>query len=182
MIVAVDIDGVLRDIITKINEVYKREYPSHNIKEIKEWGLHKSYPIGHGIYHFVFEKHAKEIFTYAKPYDYAVEFCRRLRYSAGYLILCSTQSLKCQKYTLEWLDLNNFEYDTIAFTTNKEIIRCDILLDDGVHNLEAIRSSGNETIPICFDRPWNKKWEGKRVSGYKEFIELVEDWEQQISR
>jgi len=53
----------------------------------------------------------------------------------------------------------------------KDVLRGDIMLDDGLHNLLPC----NSDWPVVFDQPWNRDTdELLRVSTWKEFYSLVE--------
>lgn len=41
-----------------------------------------------------------------------------------------------------------------------------VLIDDAEHNLKAWRAAGG--IAVCFDRPWNQKWDGMRMKAWSE--------------
>ena len=55
----------------------------------------------------------------------------------------------------------------MSFAKDKRVIAGDILIDDGIHNLEA---SVDTEIPICFNQPWNKEWKGLRINKLEELI------------
>ena len=56
------------------------------------------------------------------------------------------------------------------FTQDKSEFIGDYLLDDCTANLERIRQERN-SIPVCFDQPWNQDWKGLRVESYNKFLE-----------
>ena len=171
MRVAIDIDGVLRDFTNAVKTVYLGEFPHHKVEEITEWGIHKFYPIGEGIYDFVFKLHAEEIFTKAQAYRGAAAFMRVLKARKHEVWVVTSQPMGQEPFTLQWLRDNGIVYDSIAFTVNKPVVDCDIFLDDGTHNLTAIRDAGK--FAVAFDRPWNSGWTGLRVKSYKGFTDLL---------
>lgn len=172
MTIAVDIDGVLRDFVSALIESYKKDFPGHEVQPVTEWGLEKFFPIGKGIYSYAFTERRVEVFEKAKPYDKAKEFVAELRRRGHHVCLLTTQPRANEHLTLNWLVLMGIEYDSIVFSSRKDLFRFDVLLDDAEHNLRAVRSAGARAI--CFDRPWNQKWDGERVTSYEEFLKLIE--------
>lgn len=74
---------------------------------------------------------------------------------------------------LEWLRRNMpyFDLANLISCHRKDLIRGDMLLDDGPHNIEPFMKVGHAVV---FDRPWNKDVEGHaRVHSWKEFLEYV---------
>jgi 5'(3')-deoxyribonucleotidase len=71
------------------------------------------------------------------------------------------------KHNLPFLDINK----QLIFTGAKHLINADIMIDDGVHNLENF-----EGIKILFKRPWNEKDEPKFK--YHKFRFVVSSWDQ----
>lgn len=62
----------------------------------------------------------------------------------------------------------HFDRSQIILASNKSLIRADLLLDDGPHNLEAFPS-----ISIAFDRPWNRDWDGPRVHDWQFVVNAI---------
>lgn len=171
MRVAIDIDGVLRNFTGSVGKVYAREFPDHKVEPITEWGIHKFFPIGEAIYDFVFKAHAEEIFTKAEAYRGAATFMRTLKARKHEVWIVTSQPAGQEGYTIQWLRDNGIVYDSIAFTNSKPVVDCDIFLDDGTHNLTAIRDAGK--FAVALDRPWNSGYTGLRVKTYREFLDLL---------
>lgn len=172
MTVSIDVDGVLRDFTGKTEEVYKKHYTNHQVITRDVYDFSKWFPIGKKIYKFAFEDHVKEIMLEADAYPKASNFMRYLKNKGHKVIIVSSQpNENCEKYTIKWLQKNNIKHDEIHFTSNKEDINFDVHLDDSTEKLQKIQASGK--IAVCFDRSWNKDWDGHRVHSYEEFIELL---------
>jgi guanylate kinase len=61
--------------------------------------------------------------------------------------------------------------ENILLGTRKDLVRLDILLDDGAHNI----SHSPATYPVLFRKPWNKHLSGLlSVNTYADFLHLVE--------
>ena len=61
--------------------------------------------------------------------------------------------------------------ENILLGTRKDLVRLDILLDDGAHNI----SRSPATYPVLMRKPWNKHLSGLlSVNAYDDFLHLVE--------
>jgi 5'(3')-deoxyribonucleotidase len=170
MVLAIDIDGVLRDFVGSLCRQYHRDFPSHQIKPVTRFGLHEFFPIGPAICDYMYRVRNTEIFRFAEPYPGAVEFLDLLMADGQHVALVTSQPAGTELSTMLWLSENRMIYSSLHFANKKEIVRADILLDDGVVNLE---SAGRKVRAVCFDRPWNKGWRGERVHHYGDFIGLI---------
>lgn len=73
--------------------------------------------------------------------------------------------------TVEWLDRNGVPYRDICFLGRKPEVEADAYIDDGPHNVEALRAAGNDVI--VFDQPYNRHLDGPRAAGWAEVEDLV---------
>lgn len=55
--------------------------------------------------------------------------------------------------TVEWLDQHRIPYRDICFLGAKPEVEADLYIDDGPHNVEALRATGNRVV--VFDAPYN---------------------------
>ena len=172
MKIGIDLDNVIRDFTGKVKQVYFREHPSHKLIREDIYNLVPWFPIGKDINDFVFNKHAREIYLNAPPYKGAINFLHYLRKSNHLTIVTSQPSDLTTELTEMWISKNALPYDKLLFTHDKSEYVGDYLLDDSVGNLERIAEVRN-SIPVCFDHPWNQGWKGLRVYSYGEFLELI---------
>ena len=73
--------------------------------------------------------------------------------------------------TVEWLDRVRIPYRDICFMGDKPEVGADLYIDDGPHNIEALRDTGNRVI--IFDTPYNRHVAGTRARTWKECEQLV---------
>lgn len=115
-IIFIDIDGVLRDICTKIKEVMFKQYQLKPEAE-DDYDFAKWYPsYGEEIYDLLFDKHVKEIFGDAKPFKYAIDnlisIYKKCTYSFNdnrgktKVYLLSKQDDQRKQITNNWLEKN----------------------------------------------------------------------------
>lgn len=79
------------------------------------------------------------------------------------------------RYKFDWIKEKLDFFDTTHFVTgcNKNLYKGDILLDDGIHNIEEFTNGEG----IIFDRPHNRSYKGnaKRVYDWYEFANYILD-------
>ena len=175
MKIKIDVDGVLRDFIWKLQQVYYQDFPSHTMRYVDGWDLKNFFPIGKGIYDYAFRFRAEEIFTEAPPYRGQIEALRRFVDRRGddfSIVIVTTQLGENSEYTRIWLERNRVPYDELIFTKEKSKASGGILLDDAVHNLEEVAKAGQ--IAICQGRPWNRSARFPKVRNMREFLTICE--------
>jgi 5'(3')-deoxyribonucleotidase len=171
--VLIDIDGVLRNYMGYVYELYKREYPEHTVKSVESWSMAEYFPIGEEIYEFIFELHAEEITAKAEPFEGAIESLRG-HLNEFDIAIVSAQNEKGIYGTLEWLAKHKVPVREYHFCFEKENIDGDALLDDAPHNLEAFAGTGR--LAVARKQPWNRGWEGPKVNSVEEFFKYVKDY------
>ena len=85
-----------------------------------------------------------------------------------YIVIVTNQEYLYNKTdTLMWLDNNNIYYDSIIFTSKKNLISGDIVVDDNIQNLDMC----NEIRKVCIDAPFNLN--KHNYEHYKNLYEFV---------
>ena len=77
---------------------------------------------------------------------------------------------------LEWIRRNMpfFNLKNLVSIQRKDLLchgPSDILFDDGPHNLESWSRAGGRAVAM--EHPWNRGWNGERVSTWSDFVDLV---------
>ncbi len=73
--------------------------------------------------------------------------------------------------TVGWLDRASIPYRDICFLGAKPEVEADLYIDDGPHNVDALRASGNRVV--VFDAPYNRHLEGPRAEDWLACEQLV---------
>ena len=179
MIIALDIDGTIRDFIGKLNECYDRDFPNETRTEVvNTWELDKHYSIGVNIYEYAFHNNGYEIMKDANLYNGAYEFILNLMYNLeDHTYLATTQSdWDCVRGTIEWIGNKNIPHSGLFISPDKTLLKADILIDDYHKNLNAWAKTGRKAI--CIERPWNRErtdWH-KNVdfgNGYEGVLDVI---------
>lgn len=183
--IAVDLDGVCRNIHFKLVEEYNKKYHTHfSVEDITDWDLTKTF--GKDIYNFMFEEKGKEIFLDAKPTEDVIEglsFLNKLSFVKEVFIL-TTQPNITRQYAFQWVGEYNLPVNKVIVNPSSRDTKTirekngydfDILIDDSIGNLAPLLVT--HKIPICFVQPWNEKWNELKIFGWQDLIVRMEDTE-----
>ena len=168
-VIAIDMDDTIADLLFDwVGIVNKEENEQVLLSDIKCWNIDKYF------------KCNKKVFSYLK-YDLfrnlsvikgSQDVIKKLvdRYEV-YIVTTATSHTHSLSAKVEWLK-EHFDFiptSNIVLCGNKSIIKADIMVDDGIHNLEVF-----EGRKLLFDAPHNrtcKKFE--RVVSWKEIEQLL---------
>jgi 5'(3')-deoxyribonucleotidase len=158
-IIKVDIDGVLRDMLSTMCSIYNESY-DENIRpcDVNEYDVDKTFTKCNDISGMS----AKKFFFYEFSYHlclhseiiYKAKEAMDMLYDLGYYILIVSyqKDYNSKQYTLEWLHMYDIYYDSICFTDRKDLIYGDIVIDDNPEFLEIC----DESEKILIDAPYNR--------------------------
>lgn len=178
MIVKIDVDGVIRDIISAMCKVYNEKFDGCLcVDDIDDYDVNTNFPkiieeTGRKPTEYFFTDHADKIFeTVSKPFDGVKEGIDLLRKYGHKVVIVTWQfSLKNIKHTLDFLDMYDIKYDDICFTRDKWIVNGDYLIDD---NPEFIMDKKDKSKKIIIDTPYNRHV-SKRVKRVNSLYDAVE--------
>ena len=172
-IIKIDVDGVLRDMLSMMCEIYNKCY-NENIKpeDVKDYDVDVSFPKckevdGISAKYFFFNEYAYEIYNCADVLPKAKEAMDIIHNLGYYIIIVTNQESYLNKHdTLVWLDNKNIYYDSICFTDRKDLVHGDIIVDD---NPEFLDMCDDNEEKILIDAPYNKN-----IDKYQRFNSLYE--------
>lgn len=164
-VLALFVDGLVK----KFNKRFKTNYTP---QDCNQWNLENVF--GPEVWDIV---HKKGFFRDLEPVPGAIEVFQRLYTSGRYdmfIVTASEPSAYMEK--VEWL-----QHYMPFFSIDKHFIACktkdavwgDVLLDDGLHNIQAFIGIGES---IIFNRPHNQHLIGfKRIYDWYEFEFYIEN-------
>lgn len=124
------------------------------------------------------------LYDYLDPVEGAVEGIKTLM-DKGHDIIIATavppSAYDAWGGKVEWTRRNMpfFPIKNLMLAQRKDVIKGDLLLDDGPHNIKAWKKSGQ--YAVVFDCPWNQDVAGdQRVKNWDEFIQLVDRMQHNI--
>lgn len=180
-VLGVDLDGVCADYTVAFAEVVAAEkgcsvadLPAERSWDFQEWGLDElgGFERLHRL--AVLER---RFFRDMPAIDGCAEALWRLS-DAGVWIRIITHRLVVHwghqvavGDTVAWLDANGLPYRDLCFLGRKPEVEADLYVDDAPHNVESLRSAGNQVI--VFDQPYNREVQGLRASTWAQVEEIT---------
>ena len=158
LIFAVDVDAVLRDNLGTMLSLYNKEFKDNKkLEDITQYKTDVSFPrifaeTGVTAQHWFFQDHSDELFLHASPYPHVAEDMKRLRKLGTVVIVTYQKTIKNKLQTLEWLEKNGIGYDSILFTKDKSVLKCDYMIDDNDWNFLG----SNAKYGYLVNEPYNK--------------------------
>lgn len=172
----IDLDGVCADFYTRIAEWYNRDYDDNIVaSEVKAWHLASAFPKAtkEELYSYF---NVLQFWTSLDPLPGCVETMARLKDAGHELVIVTAlprTSTVAAHGKLLWVDehlpfVNGI--DNFVATRRKDLIRGDLLFDDGPHNI--IKYPGTTCV---MDAPYNRKvYSNFRVHSWAGFEKVVE--------
>jgi 5'(3')-deoxyribonucleotidase len=165
MIIAIDLDDTLSDMLPVWLAACNEEYGCNVTKaDILSWNIYEYVPCGKDIYKYL----TPALFRKFHPMPDAIGVTERLAQQHTLLIVssCTPGTFDVKRDWAKWY----FPHiKTFIAASDKHYINCDILIDDGAHNLEGVGIERG----ICFDQPHNQAWQGRRVYNWLEVENIL---------
>lgn len=185
----IDVDGVLRDFVVKMREVFTRDFPGEKILREDIYDLRNWSTLGDRIFPWVTDGvSAREMFVDSYPFEKSLntlkKWMSRPQKEIEFTIVTRQIGDRIE-WTKEWLEKHGIDgripvhYTIDKVAVMKEIIRASqgksqeipfskaVLLDDSPHELDEALKAGADAI--CVDQSWNRDWKGKRIINLSEF-------------
>lgn len=162
--IGVDLDGVVRNLYHPLVELFREEMPNETIKDVQFWDdyrVSKHTSIGDRIYRYWFVDWAAKLYGNAPAYDETVRDLSLLK-SLGHKIhfITAQPNQICELLTLQWIQDEVINYDSIHFTQDKWKVECDCYVDDSPEQLRAYNAHGRISFKLM--QPWNRGFIGSR--------------------
>lgn len=169
--IAIDMDDVLADLVPKWLSVYNKEWDDNLVKEdLLEWDITKFVKpeCGDKIYEIIMRDGFYADLDIISGAQEGVKALQEMDYNIC-IASASPKSAYTDKHNWIKKHFPTINTDNIIFTKNKSLVKADLLLDDGIHNLESFTG-----FKVLFTNPWNKTEERfVRMSEWGEFVSLT---------
>ncbi len=182
MKIAVDVDGVLADVIVAWLDIYNADH--HNSvrkEEVNHWDFFGSLKIDRMEFDRIFElawKNWRAIPPCEERLDQRVKDLNKL----GEVSIVTARSTTSIPNVKAWLNDRMIFYNemiVVDYGPLKSALDYDIFIDDSPLNAKNISKSGK--LVLLYDQPWNRDIEGEgivRVRGFLEAIAAINHLEQ----
>ncbi len=175
MKIALDVDGVLADIILVWINEYNKKYNAVIEKQIIEhWDFWKKLGIDENEFYCQLSNcwsQWKEV----PLMEYDIANAVNKLYSVGIVDIVTARDRESTEYVINWLKHNNIKYNkyvAVPDGRDKANLDYDVFIDDSPHNAVSIISKGKNVL--LYDQPWNKSVTDKKIVRIKKIIEAVD--------
>ncbi len=169
------IEQLLRAWLACVNEKYNRNV---QYDDIVEWNVAKFYPglTYEEVYGAILYD---EFWDTVEPMPYASEALKHIIDMGHEVYIVTATPYESVYGKMKNHLFKHFPYltwDNVIITSHKQLIKGDMLIDDGVHNLE-----GGDYIKVLMTAPNNKSYDAKangmiRVHNWHEIEELIKSF------
>ena len=180
MTILVDMDDTIEQLLAalvrKANERFRR---SVTVDEITDWTIVCAYPglEKRQILELMYEP---GFWDTVEPVPGAADALKYLMDEGHQVYIVTATEFENVPAKMERVLFRYFPFlsrDQVIITGNKQMIRGDVLIDDGIHNLE-----GGEYRKILFTAPYNKDYDAEangmiRVHNWDEILRVIDEME-----
>jgi len=165
----IDVDNVLRDMITPVCKIYNRKYGTAFCKhDVKEYNLNKTFVNMTDDLEY-YRDFPIEVLFKAPTEEKNTSLDMNNLYNLYQIVLVTHQLKGFEDYTLKWLEKKEIPYHDICFIKDKFNVKGDVFLDDRIENLEAYKENNPRSDVVAYIQPWNSSWKGYSVENLMVF-------------
>ena len=178
MIIKIDVDGVIRDIVKPICDIYNNNF-FENVKpeEIVDYNINNEFPLIEELMHkkpteYFFIERGRDVFRYlATTFNGVIEAINLLKEHGHKIVICTWQLNNDNIInTVNFLNDWKVPFDDLCFTRDKHIVNGDFIIDDNPEFLDHCDESGAK---IIIDQPYNRYYNPNGVKRCKSLLEAA---------
>ena len=177
MTILVDLDDTLEQLLAAlVKRANERFHRNAAVDDVTDWSIVCAFPgiTKQEILDFMREA---DFWEDVKPVPGAAEALKHFIDEGHEVYIVTATEFEHVKAKMEGVLFRYFPFltwDRVIITSRKQMIRGDILIDDGVHNLE-----GGAYRKILFTAPYNRDYDAEgngmiRVHNWDEIVEVIE--------
>lgn len=157
--ILVDMDDTIENLAEAwVAYLNARHQTSTNLSDITDWDISKAFPTltKEQVYAPLFED---AFWSWVKPMEGASEALQKLIADGHTVLIVTTSNYQTLAAKMEQVLFHYFPFLTwndVIITAHKQLIKGDVLIDDGIHNLE-----GGDYFKILMTAQHNKKYDAE---------------------
>ena len=174
--VLVDVDDTIESLLSAWVERLNRSFGAEVVpEEVTEWDISKSFPTL--TREQVYSPLLCDDFWYSvMPINGASDALQQLVADGHRVLIVTTSAYQTLRTKMDVVLFGYFPFlswDDVVITSHKQLIKGDVLVDDGVHNLE-----GGEYMKVLMDAPHNRSYDAEandmvRVKNWEEAYSVI---------
>lgn len=158
--ILIDMDDTIENLLDEWLHTLNEKYGFYVLlNDIRDWDLRKAYPSLSDDEIFSPLK-SDELWARVKPKWDAVKYVQKLVDDGHDVYITTSSNLNTIYSKTQSILVRYFPFicmDHVIVCTRKQMIRGDVMVDDGVHNLD-----GGEYHKILFTAPYNREYDAER--------------------
>jgi 5'(3')-deoxyribonucleotidase len=178
--VAFDVDGVLYPNFLNEFQEYASSRGYEATSPLTTWHLWDHYGISEAEFFILISQavNAGAMFVDGDPHPEAREVLNQMATDGHHIYAVTARhvigsEILARRLTISWLETHlKVPWTGILITERKDILPFHAILDDAIHNCDAIENIGG--MGVCYSQPWNEEYDGFRVGSLWEFRDLVD--------
>lgn len=178
--IAIDLDSTLNTLFSEWSAWFEKNYdPKFTLDKWTHWDIHKLQPHGADIFRYL---DIEGVFRNSGVQPHSQRVVRRMLREGHEVYVVTSCNMHPGRHSvigekMYWM-AEHFPLiptKNLIICSNKSLIDADVLIDDGLHNLENFNGR-----KIVFDGPWNRsdnRWDRAHSWIDVERLVLGPDWE-----
>ena len=176
MTILVDMDDVIENLSVAWIDYLNRKYGTNVDREtVRDWDMAEAFPELKPEQVYAPLKDA-ELWKSVEPKEGAAEYMQKLIDEGNELYIVTSSAYDTIQIKMDEVLFRYFpfiDWNHVIITSNKQMVRGDVLIDDGVHNL-----INGDYEKILFNTPYNRDFSAEihgmaRVSSWNEIYEML---------
>ena len=177
--ILVDMDEVLTNLLDPwVKQINKLFGTNVNPEDVVEWDITKAFPMLSKEQVF-FPLHCDDFWYLVMPKEGAVETVKQLIDDGHKIVVVTASSPETIRTKMSVALFGYFPYlrwNDVIVTGQKQLIKGDVLIDDGIHNLES-----GDYLKILMDTPYNREYNAEingmlRVKNWSEIYSVITEF------
>lgn len=169
----------LDDVLNNQNEIWvdvldQRYGRKVSVEDITDWDMRLAFP-GLNDGELYGPVHSGELISSMTATMDAVLYTKMWHDNGHKLYVVTSTSAENAEAKIQWLFRHYtwFDRDRFIMCRHKNMVFGDILIDDAIHNLKAMKWDGANPncMCVCMDKPWNRSAENEFVRA-KSFVDI----------
>lgn len=185
MKIGIDLDGVCFNFEDSLRAYLVRElgFSKMMCPDPTRWDFHNDWGLSYEDFKHACNEgvNAGYVFLYGDPYPGVVEGVNRIKDMGHSVHVITARAYGnpgiAQLNTDTWLAKHKIPYDTITYARDKTVVPTDFMIDDAIHNYEALEAAG--TCAVLMDRAWNRgtpeDHRRMRALDMRHFADMIEE-------
>lgn len=175
-----DLDNVLYPLEPELRQYFSDLGFIHDGTSPSKWDLWTEYGLTETQFWTFFARGIRDggLLVNGDPHPEAVDVVSQFLADGHHIYTVTSRNIAGAEFearyaTFKWIyEKLPVPWSGVIVSANKAILPFYSFIDDYNVNLEALRGT-DLTIPVAYDQPWNRDWEGERAFSLWDYYDIV---------